>query len=114
MKEREEEIKKQMHEKAYVYGENRWKRIKRTFLVLSAIIYVFALCGGAMSSLKYFLAWILVAPVMAGFVMLLSWAVLSDIVTGIIKEEKDIAELHGKLMEQKMYETYEKIYRKDV
>ena len=97
MKEREEEIERQMHEKAEIYDERKWMRVKRTFLVLSAIIYVGAFALDAMDSLRDFLVWILVAPVMAGMLIAMAFAVVSYIVIESMKEEKELARLQGKI-----------------
>lgn len=97
MKEREEEIEKRMCEKAEIYDERKWVRVKRTFLVLSAIIYVGAFALDAMDSLRDFLVWILVAPVMAGMLIAIAFAVVSYIVIESMKEEKELARLQGKI-----------------
>lgn len=97
MKEREEEIEKRMYEKAYIYGERKWMRVKRTFLVLSAIIYLGAFVNDAMNCLRDFLVWILIAPVMAGMLMAISLAVMGYVLIESMKEEKELARMQGKI-----------------
>lgn len=97
MKEREEEIERQMYKKAEIYGERKWMRVKRTFLVLSAIIYFGAFVRDAMSSLRDFIVWIFVAPVMAGMLIAISFAIVSYIVIESMKEEKELARMQGKI-----------------
>ena len=97
LQEKAKEIERQAFEKAEIYGERKWMRVKRTFLVLSAIIYVGAFVLDAMNSLSDFLVWILVAPVMAGMLIAISLAVLSYIVIESTKEEKELARMQGKI-----------------
>jgi hypothetical protein len=37
---REEELKRIIHEKVNACDENKWVRLKRTFLVLSGVVYL--------------------------------------------------------------------------
>ena len=97
LQEKANEIERQALEKAEVFGERKWMRVKRTFLVLCAIIYVGAFALDAMNSLRDFLVWVLVAPVMAGMLMAISFAVVSYIVIESMKEEKELARMLGKI-----------------
>lgn len=102
MKEREEELRRIIHEKVNDCSEKKWMRVKRTFLVLSGSVYLLALSYGLESDkididIEYLLTWLLASPVVAGFIMLISYGVLYYILTDSTEEEKTIARLVGKL-----------------
>ena len=100
MKEREEELRRIIQEKVNDCSEKKWMRVKRTFLVLSGAVYLNVLYYGldhGEFGIKDFLMWLLASPVVAGFIMLISYGVLCYILTDSTEEEKTIARLVGKL-----------------
>ena len=95
------ELEKLISEKDYAFDAEQWKRVKRTFLVLSGVIYLVMFMQGAISGTKEFFEWLIVAPVMAGFIMLISYGVLCYIMNGALKRAATISELKGRLFEKK-------------
>lgn len=99
---RAEELRRIIHERVNACGERKWMRVKRTFLVLSGVVYLLQLYHGLKSDkididIESLLSWLGIAPVMAGFIMFISYGVLYYIVTESMTEEKNIARLIGKL-----------------
>jgi predicted membrane channel-forming protein YqfA (hemolysin III family) len=106
--EREQELERLIYEKANTYSEKKWLRLKRTFFVLSGVIYILSIYHGLKSDkididIGYWLSWLGIAPVLAGFILLISYGVLCYIITNSMEEEKEIAELKGKLIERKYF-----------
>ena len=105
---REAELERLIYERANACSEKKWMRLKRTFLVLSGGIYLLSIYHGLDSDkididIEYLLSWLGVAPVMAGFILLISYGILYYIITNSMEEEKEIAELRGKLIERKHF-----------
>lgn len=103
---REKELERLIDEKANAYSEKKWVRLKRTFFVLSGVIYLIALYWGLeddIIDIKYLLSCLVASPVMAGFILLISYGILYYIITNSMEEEKNIAELKGKLIERKYF-----------
>ena len=74
---REEQIKRRIREIKERFEIEKGQRIKRTFLYLSIGIYVIAFMEGAMwGSIADYLAWLLIAPIIAVVVMFASALVL--------------------------------------
>ena len=99
---RVEELRRIIHEKVNTCDENKWVRLKRTFLVLSGVVYLLEIYNGLESDkididIEYLLTWLLAAPMVAGFVMLISYGILHYMTSEALKEEKEIARLIGKL-----------------
>ena len=100
----ERELEQRISKMAKEYGENKWSRIKRTFLVLSGGIYLLSIYNGLKNDLidiEYLLSWLGIAPVMAGFLFLISLGVLYHILDNTVKERIIIAKLEGKLLGMK-------------
>ena len=102
---REEELERLISEKAKACSEKKWMRLKRTFFAVSGAIYLLIIYYGLKSDIdiKYLLYGLVISPIMAGFVMLISYGILCYIITGAMEEEKYIAELRGKLIERKCF-----------
>lgn len=83
--------------KDYDFDKEQGKRIKRTFFVASAVIYLIAFMNDAMNHWKDFLEWILVAPMMSGAIMFVSFGVCFYIMNGAIRRVETIAKLEGEL-----------------
>ena len=99
---KEERLEQEILKMADEYGDKRWQRVKRTFFVISGAIYLIELCfilkGGIGDiSIDVICGFIFAPLVAAGFIMFLSWAVLSYIITGSMKEEKAVAKKLGEL-----------------
>ena len=115
-----EELRRELYEMAEIAGDKKWKRIKRTFFVISGAIYLielyYALIGGIRSgigdicdiSIDIICGLLFAPPVAAGFIMFLAWAVLSYIITGAMKDEKAVHRLLGRLDGIMLYGIEEK------
>ena len=104
--EREVELERLIYEKAEACSEKKWVRLKRTYFVLTGVIYLIALYCGLdykIITIKYCLSWLIASPVLAGFVMLISYGILYYMITNSMEEEKEIAELKGKYIERKYF-----------
>lgn len=97
MKEREE-LLRQLISRAEATSEKRkGKRVLRTFLVFSGVVYLAAFAFGEMDSIKDYLAWLVVAPIFAGLIMFGSALLLLYIFHGALEDAKYIASLNGEL-----------------
>lgn len=99
---REEKLRQQLLEKAYEYGDKKWMRVKRTFFVLSGVIYLpllYAILKGEISGIKDIFYVLVCPPVLAGFIMFIAYGILFYIIDGTMKYEKDLARLQGRLDE---------------
>lgn len=108
---REKELEHLIDKMENICCKKKWVRLKRTFLAVSGAIYLLIIYYGLKSDkidIEYLISWLVASPVMAGFVMLISYGILYYIITGAMEEEKYIAELRGKLIERKCF-----INRKD-
>ena len=99
---REEQLEQEILNMADEYGNKKWLRVKRTFFIISGAIYLIeiycALFGKIGDISITAVCGLLFAPlVAAGFIMFLSWAVLSYIITGAMKDEKNLAKKMGEL-----------------
>lgn len=97
---KEEKLERLILEKDYAFDKEQGLRIKRTFLVLSVCIYLLALFIGVelkIIDMSYCLWFIVIAPLMAGFLMFISWGILDYIISGAIKRVETIAKLEGEL-----------------
>ena len=102
MKEREEELRRIIRERVNECDENKWMRVKRTFFALSGGVYLLALFYGLESDkididIEYLVSWLIVAPILAGFIFIISYGILHYMIAGALEEEKTIARLVGKL-----------------
>ena len=108
--EREAELERIIYDKAEACSEKKWRRLKRTYFVLTGVIYLIALyCGLDYKriDIEYFLSWFIASPVLAGFVLLISYGILHYIITGAMEEEKEIAKLQGQLIAIKSFDKEE-------
>jgi hypothetical protein len=104
--EREKKLERLIYEKTEKCEKRKWLRVKRTFFVLSGSIYLIALYRGLKDNsidIRYCISWLVASPVLAGFIMFGAILVLLYILTGSLKEEKEIAELKGKYIERKCF-----------
>lgn len=98
---REEKLRQQLLEKADEYDDKKWMRVKRTFFVLSGVIYLVGLYIGLKGGITIdtICRLLFVSPVLAGFIMFISYGILFYIIYGGMQEEKDLATLKGRLYE---------------
>lgn len=94
---KEEELRQRIYRLENSINDNKWKRVKKTFFILSAIVYVTIFVCNGMNCVQEFLWWILVAPIFAGILMFISVLVTLYIADGAMKDEKAIARLQGEL-----------------
>ena len=106
--EREKKLERLIYEKVEACSEKKWVRLKRTFFAVSGAIYLLTIYLGSESDkididIKYLLSWFVASPVMAGFVLIISYGILYYMITNSMEEEKEIAELKGKWIERKYF-----------
>ena len=95
-----ERLEKEILVMAEKCGDIKWLRVKRTFFVLSGVVYLLAIYFGLELKtihIPYYLEWLVLAPIVAGFVMFISYGILYYIIDGQLKEEKAIAKKMGEL-----------------
>lgn len=97
-----ERLEKEILEMAEKCGDKKWWRVKRTFFVISGVIYLIELCcalSGGISDINIdtICGLLLAPPFAAGFIMFISYGVLYYIIDGSMKEENAIAKLEGEL-----------------
>ena len=97
MKDREELLRQIISRAKDACDEKKHRRVIRTFLVFSAVVYLAAQCFGEMSSIKEYLGWLIAAPILAGLIMFGSALLLLYIHNGAMEDEKYIASLEGEL-----------------
>ena len=106
--EREKKLERLIYEKVEACNEKKWVRLKRTFFVLSGSVYLLRLYNGLDSGktdidIEFLLSWLVASPIVAGFILIISYGILYYMITNSMKEEKEIAELNGKLIERKYF-----------
>ena len=94
----EQEIVKMAEE----YGDKKWSRCKRTFFVISGVLYLFEiylLIKGSISDISFDIICALIfSPlVAAGFIMLISCGIMFYITNGAMEDEKHLAKKMGEL-----------------
>jgi hypothetical protein len=97
MKEREELLRQIISRAKDACEKKQQKRVIRTFLVFSGVVYLAAQYFGAMSSIKEYLCWLIVAPILAGLIMFGAILLLLYITSGALEDAKYIASLEGEL-----------------
>lgn len=97
MKEREELLRQLISRAKDACEKKKQKRVIKTFLVLSGVVYLVAHCFGEMSNIKEYLCWLVVAPIFAGLIMFGSMLVLLYILKGGMDDKTYIASLEGEL-----------------
>ena len=106
--EREKHLERLIYEKAEACSEKKWVRLKRTFFALSGGLYLLSIYHGLESDkididIEYLVYGLAVSPVMAGFILIISYGILYYMITNSMEEEKEIAELKGKYTERKYF-----------
>ena len=100
---REEELERLIYEKAEACNEKKWVRLKRTYFVLTGVLYLIMLWFIEISDMGDFFGWLVSVPVLAGFILIISYGILYYMITNSMEEEKEIAELKGKYIERKYF-----------
>jgi hypothetical protein len=111
---REEELERKIYLLEEASDNKKWERTKRTFFVLSAVVYFTFFMSDRMNGLLDFLAGVIIAPICAGFIMFISCLVLLYMETGSVQENKEINLLKGELnaIRAMKYEKMEQGVRK--
>jgi hypothetical protein len=94
---REEKLERQIYLLDKALDDEKWKRTKITFFVLSAIVFSVILIYGEINSWQDFLMCIFAAPISAGFIMFVSLLVTAYMSIGTIQGVENIAKLQGEL-----------------
>lgn len=97
MKERENLLRQLISRAEAACEKKKQKRVIRTFLVLSGVVYLVAFAWGEMNSIVEFLGWLIAAPFMAGIIVYGSMLVTLYIWHGAMEDAKYIASLNGEL-----------------
>lgn len=97
MKEREELLRQLISRAKDACDKKKHKRVIRTFLVFSVVVYLVAQYFGEMINIKDYLIWLIVAPIFAGLIMFGSALLLLYIHNGAMEDVKYIASLEGEL-----------------
>ena len=92
-----ERLEQEILEMAEKCGDKKWLRVKRTFFVLSGVVYLVVFICGGMNNIKDFLLWLIGAPITATFIMFISSIILLHITTGAMEDEKAISKKIGEL-----------------
>lgn len=99
---KEERLEEEILKMADECGDKKWLRVKRTFFVLSGVIYlieIYCALFGKISDINIdtICGLLFAPPFVAGFIMFISYAILFYIIDGSMKEEKAIAKKIGEL-----------------
>ena len=97
MKQREELLRQIISKAKDASEKKKHKRVIKTFLVFSGVVYLFAFMLDEINSWIEFLGWLLAAPFYAGIIMYGSTLLLLYIWSGTMEDEKYIAKLEGEL-----------------
>ena len=97
MKEREELLRQIISKAKDACEEKKQKRVIKTFLFFSVVVYLAAHYFGEMSSIEAYLGWLIAAPFLAGIIMYGALLLLLYIWSGALEDEKYIAKLEGEL-----------------
>ena len=97
MKEREELLRQIISRAKDACEKKQQKRVLRTFLAFSVVVYLAAQCFGEMNNLKDYLIWLVGAPIFAGLIMFGAILLLLYILSGAMEDQKYIASLEGEL-----------------
>ena len=93
----EARLRKEIEKLDKLFDKKKGKRVLRTFLVFSVVVYLAAQYFGEMSSIKDYLIWIVGAPFFAGLIMFGAMLLLLYIWGGAMEDEKYLANLKGQL-----------------
>lgn len=98
---REKELEHLIYEKAKACGDKNWMRIKRTLFIFSGVIYLVVLYVGLefkIIDLEYLLWWLVFSPVLAGFIMFISYfGILLYIIKNALEDARSLGKLEGEL-----------------
>lgn len=101
---REERLEQEILKMAYDCGNKKWMRVKRTFFILSGAIYAIQLLlvlknriNMSDITIDTVCGFLFVPPIVAGFIMIISYGILFYIIDGAMKDEKAIAKKIGEL-----------------
>lgn len=97
MKEREKLLRQLISRAEDASEKKQWVRVKKTFFILSGVVYLVAFAWDGMNSIKDYLLWLIGAPVLAGLIIFGSVLVLLYIINGAMEDAKYIASLNGEL-----------------
>lgn len=97
MKEREELLRQLISRTKDACDKKKHKRVIRTFLILSGVIYLLAFTWDEINSWIEFLGWLIGAPFLAIFIIYVAALILIYIHHGAMEDEKYIAKLEGEL-----------------
>ena len=97
MKEREKLLRDLISRAENASEKKQWVRVKKTFFVLSGVVYFIVFVCDEMNSLVDYLGWLVAAPFMAGLIMYGSVLVTAYIHHGALEDAKFIASLNGEL-----------------
>lgn len=97
MKEREELLKQIISRAKDACEKKKQKRVIKTFLVFSGVVYLAAQYFGEMTNVKEYLCWLIAAPIFAGLIMFGAELLLLYIHNGAMEDAKYIASLEGEL-----------------
>lgn len=97
MKEREELLRQLISNAEKSCEKKKQKRVIRTFLVLSGVVYLAAFAWGKMNSIVEYLGWLVAAPIIAALIIFCSMLVTIHISSGALEDAKYIASLNGEL-----------------
>lgn len=97
MVEREKLLRQLISNAEKACEKKQWKRVKKTFFVLSGVVYFIAFVCGEMNSIVEYLGWLVAAPFAAGLIMYGSILVTAYINHGALEDAKYIASLNGEL-----------------
>ena len=92
-------LEKRISEISKESRKNKWLRIKITFLILSGVVYFIALEGDIINNTSGLFWWLIIAPLMAIAVMVISYLVLAYIINGVMKDVFAIGKMEGRLSE---------------
>lgn len=94
---REEKLRQQIYNFERIADDKKWRRVKKTFFVLSVVVYIAVFFLDGMNSIQDYLGWIIAAPISAGLIIFISTLVTLYITTGAMNDEKYLARLQGQL-----------------
>ena len=97
MKDREELLRQLISRAKDACEKKKHKRVIRTFLIFSGVIYLLAFTWDEINSWIEFLGWLIAAPIFAGLIMYGSMLLLLYIHHGAMEDAKYIASLEGEL-----------------
>ena len=90
---KEERLEQEILEMAEEYGNKKWLRVKRTFFILSGVVYLIVFMLDGMNNIQDYLGWLISAPTIAGFIMFISLGVWSYVLDKTVNERIEIAKL---------------------